>query len=191
MMCRLKGERRKRKLSPSEATVKELVDEGFSVKELRMVGFGYTTMAREGVSAKRIYNEGGANPLDLRHAGFGPLALKKVGIGAQALRYCGFSSAELRNAGFSTMSVQHANKEINKSLSAGDLSRLPQKHPHEPVKADCRLPFHMTPRIRQNVDWTPTKQHLQSAGNNIIAARKVIGAFQATTRNFQSDTRTV
>lgn len=183
MMCRLKGEKKKRKLCPGETTVHQMQEEGFSVNEMKMAGFGYRTMANEGIPAFRLRKEGGATPLELRRAGFGPVALKKVGIGAQDLRYCGFSSTDLRNAGFSTMSVQYANKEINRSLSTGDLSKLPQTHPQEPFKPGCQLPLHMTPRIRQNVDWHPDADKknsvLATAGKHVMVARKVLHSMKS------------
>jgi Ca2+-binding EF-hand superfamily protein/ribosomal protein L13E len=171
MMLRLRGARRMRAVGPSTCKCSDLwLKEGFTIKELQSSGFSLDDFKKAGISIGTMYREGSVSALELRRAGFSPAELRRGGVSAQELRRCGFSLADLRIAGFSGTTVQAANKMLKNSLSAGDLSDLPQQRPYETRMSQtfpqfeqgvpCRFgnlqPLRqMTPMIREHTDWNP------------------------------------
>uniref|UniRef100_A0A7S2GR34 Troponin C, skeletal muscle n=1 Tax=Alexandrium andersonii TaxID=327968 RepID=A0A7S2GR34_9DINO len=176
MMLRLKGLRRRRCINPETSSCRELyVQENFSIRELRQSGFGLEDFRKVGIPVGKIYAEGKVSALELRRAGYSAAELRRGGVGLNELRLCGFSLADLRNAGFSDLALVKANKALRYSLSAGDLSVLPQQRPAwrdggaagwgraassatgiTPLPCPWQVPpRQMTPQIREHTDWRP------------------------------------
>merc|ERR1719343_311669 len=133
-MLRLRGERRLREISPvTEECWDFWKQEAFSIKELQASGFGLEDFKEAGIPVGVIYREGKVSALELRRAGFTPAELRRAGLGVNELRSCGFSLADLRNAGFSDFSLKAANRSLRGTLSAGDLSSLPQRRPYRTI----------------------------------------------------------
>lgn len=176
MMLRLRGLRQLRTINPLTCSCESLwKEEGFAVKELQRSGFLLPDLQRVGIPVDRIYREGSFTALELRRAGYSAKELRRGGVGLMELRVAGFSLAELRLAGFSEAALFEANRSLHSSLSAGDLSVLPQCCPRSQLSKGAALssagfqivkapfgkvaPRQMTPMIREHTDWRPGLRH--------------------------------
>lgn len=180
MMIKLKGMKRHRRLTVQTSSVHDLWVEGLSVREIKKVGFDAEAMRDAGIPAGKLYfdkvfKEQIFTPLELRRAGYGAAELRKGGVGLSALRYCGYSSLDLQRAGFSQAGMRHANRKLNRAISEGNFSLLAQTHPQTPIDNNCRLPYHMTPRIRQNTEYR-MKQSKGRPPTKVEVAATCIGA---------------
>lgn len=180
MMIKLKGMKRSRRLVTENSSVPALWSEGFSVREIKRVGFDARAMREARIPAVHLFkkNVDGGNifsPLEMRAAGYAAGELRKAGVGASQLRYCGYSTHDLRAVGFSHQALREANRKLNTAMSAGDLSLLPQTHPQKPFDPKCRLPYHMTPRIRQNTEYQmkTSGPKVASVGMTLMAASRL------------------
>eukprot|EP00933_Yihiella_yeosuensis_P039919 TRINITY_DN34098_c0_g1_i1.p1 TRINITY_DN34098_c0_g1~~TRINITY_DN34098_c0_g1_i1.p1 ORF type:complete len:508 (+),score=100.63 TRINITY_DN34098_c0_g1_i1:72-1595(+) len=140
MILRLRGSTRIRTINPSTCTCEQLWKDGFTVPELQRSGFKLEDMRRVGVPVGQIYRDGSFSGLELRRAGYSAQELKRGGVPVVELRSCGYSLADLRNAGFSAGALSEVNRKMHSSLSAGDLSILPQRCPFKmPLKKDPQV----------------------------------------------------
>eukprot|EP00930_Biecheleria_cincta_P069804 TRINITY_DN57500_c0_g1_i1.p1 TRINITY_DN57500_c0_g1~~TRINITY_DN57500_c0_g1_i1.p1 ORF type:complete len:506 (+),score=95.53 TRINITY_DN57500_c0_g1_i1:118-1635(+) len=186
MMLRIRALRKIRVINPQVCTCEKLwKEEGFNVKELQMSGFGLEDFKRLGIPLGPIYREGAYTALELRRAGYSAKELMKCGAPLSDLRSAGFSLTDLRLAGYSAASLEVINRSLKGSLSAGDLSVLPQRCPKSVRTKGIALssagfqlmleklppgvsagsavgsgawklpPRQMTPMIREHTDWMP------------------------------------
>lgn len=177
MMLRLKGIRRNRVINPDTCSCGKLwLEDNFNIKELQQSGFGLKHFREVHIPVGNLVKEGGISALEFRRAGYTPMELRRGGLGAEELRRCGFSLGDLRNAGFSDGVLRTANKTLQSSFTAGDLSPLPQQRPASrgrcgpfrgatpllnagsaqmaPPRQTWQLPPRpMTQMIREHTDW--------------------------------------
>lgn len=186
LMLRIRGLRKIRVINPRVCSCEKLwKEEGFNVKELQQSGFVLEDFKRHGMPLGSIFKEGGYTALELRRAGYSARELMKCGAPLSELRSAGFSLTDLRLAGYSAASLEGINRSLKGSLSAGDLSVLPQRCP-KPVRSKgialssagfqlmmdkvpsafgtdsavvagkWNIPARqMTPMIREHTDWMP------------------------------------
>lgn len=153
MMIKLRREKRKRKIEPSEGGIQELLDEGFSVLELKASGFKLEDL-KKNISTKKLYEEGEYEALDFRLAGFDAGELRKAGIGAHELRRCGFSTAQLRQCGFSDACIHGINQNIYRKLINREQGVLAKTNPYMRVSLP-KTHSAITPRILDHCNFVP------------------------------------
>eukprot|EP00930_Biecheleria_cincta_P045338 TRINITY_DN31258_c0_g1_i1.p1 TRINITY_DN31258_c0_g1~~TRINITY_DN31258_c0_g1_i1.p1 ORF type:complete len:488 (-),score=105.96 TRINITY_DN31258_c0_g1_i1:125-1588(-) len=161
LLLRLRGLRKLRDINPDTCSCYDLwYKEKFTIPELRLSGFTLRDFAKIRIPVGKLYREGEFTALELRRAGYSAADLRKGGIGLLELRSCGYTLADLRLAGFSAFALSETNRSLQGSISAGDLSILPQLCPR-PVKSCWSKDARMSASLKKlDGSGSPTRQGL-------------------------------
>lgn len=135
LILKMRGLRKIRDINPDTCSCYDLWwKEKFSIRELMRSGFSLEDFAKVRIPVGKLHREGEFTALELRRAGYSAAELRKGGVGLLELRSCGYTLADLRLAGFSASALLETNRSLQGSISAGDLSILPQIRPR-PIKS--------------------------------------------------------
>jgi len=135
LILRMRGSRKICDINPDTCSCYDLwYNQKFSIPELMRSGFSLRDFAKCRIPVGKLYRDGEFTALELRRAGYSAADLRKGGIGLLELRSSGYTLADLRLAGFSAFALSETNRSLQGSISAGDLSILPQICPR-PVKS--------------------------------------------------------
>jgi len=187
MMVKLRGQKKKVKISPETTTVLECLKNMFTIDELIASGFTVEHL-KPHIAISKLIQQEYFRPIDFRRAGYTSKELRKGGLGPYNLRRSGYSLTDLRTAGYSHQMISQVNKTIHSRMSQDDFC-LAHRHP---VKDDYEWKHAaQTPRIRHHVDYRPKRsfENTVRVGMQVINARRTFKSMLDKNRRNSQDSQ--